>query len=231
MLYVGRSTNKKLNTLGIKTIGDLAQADNHIIHSHLGKMGDVLIAFANGYDDSPVRLEDAHAPVKSIGNSTTTPRDLQTDEDVRIILYALSESVAARLRENSFRCNVVEISIRDNGLYHFTRQRKLDRATNITSEIAEMAFQIFKENYNWEKPIRSLGVRGADFTLDHTFEQMDLFCDYQYRDKLMKVDIAVDDIRRRFGYHSIQRGLMYRDKVLSKLNAKEEHTVHPHSYF
>ena len=66
---------------------------------------------------------------------------------------------------------------------------------------------------------------------DDYSEQLSLFYDYEYRQKQMKVDRAVDIIRSRFGYYSIQRGLMYYDKALSNLNPKEEHTVHPHSYF
>lgn len=128
LLYVGRSTSVKLNRLGIKTIGDLARMDERILHSQLGKMGSILWSFANGYDDSPVKLENTHAPIKSIGNSTTTPRDLLTDQDVRIVLYVLAESVAARLRENGFKCRVVEISVRDNELFSFTRQRKIEHA-------------------------------------------------------------------------------------------------------
>lgn len=78
--------------------------------------------------DTPGRDEDIDAPIKSVGNSTTTPRDLENDEDVKIVLYILAESVAARLRENGFRCRVVEISIRDNELFSFTRQKKIDHA-------------------------------------------------------------------------------------------------------
>lgn len=66
---------------------------------------------------------------------------------------------------------------------------------------------------------------------DNYMEQLDLFCDFQMREKQMKMDVAVDDIRRRFGFYSIQRGLMYRDRALSAVNAKEDHTVHPHGYF
>lgn len=231
LLYVGRSTSVKLNRLGIKTIGDLARIDEKILHSQLGKMGSILWAFANGYDDSPVKPENTHAPIKSIGNSTTTPRDLLTDQDVRIVLYVLAESVAARLRENGFKCRVVEISVRDNELFSFTRQRKIDHATNVTREIAEEAFLLFKENYHWQKPIRSVGVRGADLVTDHYWEQMDLFSGVEFREKQMKVDAAVDDIRRRFGFYSIQRGLMYFDKALSAVDAKADHTVHPHGYF
>ena len=231
LLYVGKSTNRKLALFGIKTIGDLARADEDVLNSHLGKMGSILWSFANGYDDSPVKLENTNAPIKSVGNSTTTPKDLVCDEDVKIVLYILAESVAARLRENGFRCRVVEISVRDNELFSFTRQKKIDHATNITGEIAAYAYQIFKENYTWSKPIRSVGVRGADLVTDNYWEQIDLFSSVEKREKQMKMDSAVDEIRKRFGFYIIQRGLMYRDRILSAVNAKEEHTVHPHGYF
>ncbi len=231
LLYVGRSTSVKLAKMGIRTIGDLATTDEKILHSQLGKMGDILWAFANGYDDSPVKYENAHAPIKSIGNSTTTPRDLVNDQDVKIVLTILAESVAARLRENGFKCRVVEISVRDNGLFSFTRQRKIDYATNVTREIAEEAYRLFKENYNWQKPIRSVGVRGADLVNDNYWEQLDLFSSAEQREKQMKVDEAVDTIRKRFGFYSVQRGLMYCDRILSAVDAKAEHTVHPHGYF
>jgi len=208
LLYVGRSTDSKLR-----------------------KMGSILWAFANGYDTSLVRKENTSAPVKSIGNSTTTPRDLENDEDVKIVLYVLAESVAARLRENGFRCRTVEISIRDNELYSYTKQMKVPNATNITKEIADAGFRLFKQSYNWQKPIRSVGIRGADLVNDNYWEQLDLFQNAELRDKMMKMDAAVDDIRRRFGFYSIQRGLMLGDTILSAVNAKEEHTVHPHGYF
>lgn len=230
LLYVGKSTEKKLRTLGILTIGQLAQADPKLLKSVFGKMGLVLSLFANGEDQTPVNKENIHAPIKSIGNSTTTPRDLETYEDVAIITYALSESVSARLRENNFACNVVEISVRDNELYSFTRQKKISNPTDITNEIAETALELFRENYKWEKPIRSIGVRASDLTNPCCATQLSLFIDEAYRDKLRRADRTVDEIRRRFGYKSIQRGLMYYDRTLSAVNAKEDHTVHPHGF-
>lgn len=231
LLYVGRSTNNKLQKYGIHTIGDLARTDIDWITGIFGKMGAILWSFANGYDESPVKKENTSAPIKSIGNGTTTPRDLETDEDVKIVLYNLAESVAARLRKNGFKCRVVEISIRDNKLISFSRQKKLQNATNITGEIAQSAYALFKENYLWNNPIRSLGVRGADLVNDNYWEQLDIFSSAEYREKLLKADRAVDDIRRRFGYFSIQRGLMYKDKKLSHLDCESMHTVHPHTFF
>lgn len=86
LLYVGNATNKKLYSMGIRTIGDLAESDETLLVRKLGKMGSILWAFANGYDESPVKLENTSAPVKSVGNSITTPRDMETDEDVKIVL-------------------------------------------------------------------------------------------------------------------------------------------------
>lgn len=230
LLYVGRATKRKLNQYGIRTIGELATADRRFLHRTLGKMGVVLSVFANGDDQTPVSYEDEHAPIKSIGNSTTTPRDLENETDVSIVVYLLAESVSARLRENHFVGDVIEISVRDNELHSFTRQRKVSMPTNITSEIGSYAMQIFKENYNWNKPIRSIGVRVADLMTDTVPVQLDLFNNQERRERQHKMDIAVDEIRRRFGYYSIQRGMMYQDRRLSSVNAKDDHTVHPHGY-
>lgn len=246
LLYVGSATNKKLQGMGIKTIGGLAMTDEDLLVRKFGKVGSILWSFANGYDDSPVKLENTSAPIKSVGNSTTTPKDMETDEDVKIVIYILAESVAARLRENGFRCRTVEINIRDKDLYHFTKQVKLKNASNITAEIAEAGYKLYKENYRlpadekekknsipefYQKPLRSIGIRGTDLVNDYFWEQLDMFTDPQYREKQMKMDDAVDVIRKRFGFYSIQRGLMYRDRMLSAVNAREDHTVHPHGYF
>ena len=231
LLYVGRATKRKMNNLGILTIGDLARMDPEILHSHLGKMGYILSAFARGEDQTPVAVQDYESPIKSIGNSTTTPRDLTTEEDVKIVTYVLSESVASRLRDDSFKCRVVEISVRDNGLFSFTRQHKIQTPTDISDEIAKAAMQIFRENYHWQKPIRSIGVRACSLVNAAYPFQLNLFSDEEKRTKQKKVDEMADYLRKRFGFYSLQRGLMYMDGQLSHVNAKEDHTVHPHGYF
>jgi len=231
LLYVGRASRRKLDSIGVKTIGQLAGTNPKVLECLMGKMGLVLWSFANGYDQTPVTRSDFRSPIKSIGNSTTTPRDLVTDEDVKIIIYLLSESVAARLRENNFRSSVIEVSVRDNGLYSFTRQKKIRRPTDITGEIAETAMALFRAHYGWQSPIRSLGVRAGGLTAAVEPAQTSLFVDEDRRDRMEKADLALDDIRRRFGYYSVQRGFMLNDRALSHLDAKEDNVVHPRGYF
>ena len=231
LLYVGRSTCRRLYSVGIRNIGQLAAADPDFLYRLLGKLGLVLSAFARGEDQTPVNNESHERIIKSIGNSTTTPRDLLTEEDVKITVYVLAESVSARLRKHGFKCNTVELTIRDNELYHFSRQCKTDRATDLTGEIAEYAMKLFCENYDWKKPIRSVGVRGCDLIEADAPMQLEMFIDQGRRDRYHQIDIAIDELRDRFGFKCVQRGLMYLDRELSNVNAKDDHIVHPKGYF
>lgn len=95
LLYVGRATTQKLARYGIRTIGDLAQSPEPFLRQILGKNGQMLWAFANGLDTSPVANIAAKSLIKSVGNSTTAPRDLVSDDDIKITLWLLCESVAA----------------------------------------------------------------------------------------------------------------------------------------
>lgn len=231
LLYVGRATQRKLFRYGIKTIGDIAAARPGMLKSLLGKWGEVLGAFANGQDDSPVARMGEGSLIKSVGNSVTTPRDLQSDDDVRMIFYVLSESVAARMRSQGFKCCTVQIHIRDNTLFSFEAQGKLARPSNVSAVLAEKAMQIFAAHYAWEKPIRSVGVRGCGLIAIHSQEQLDLFADEARRLKLERLEKTVDVLRRRFGHFSVQRALLLQDADLGIINPREDHVIHPVGFF
>ncbi len=232
LLYVGRRTDRKLAQYGIHTIGQLAEEDPRYLQNWFGKVGLMLSVFARGEDRTPVNDVGIEAPVKSIGNSTTTPRDLVNNEDVRLVLYLLSESVSERLRENHFEGQVISVYVRDNELWGFHQQKKISAPTNISGEIEAAAFDIFQNMYRWERPIRSIGVSVGDLKPEHQTRQLSLFVNEQYRERLMRADRMVTQIRSRYGYDAVQRGIMHEDKYLSSLNATaEDHMIHPHSYF
>ena len=231
LLYVGPATTRKLYSIGVSTIGQLAECPVDILTHKLGKMGAVLHMFANGRDVSPVQKSDHIPNIKSVGNSATTPRDLVNDEDVHLMLYLLAESVASRMRELVSRCTVVEVYVRDIDLNSFCRQRKLQNPTCSSSEIAQVAFELFRASYRWEKPVRSIGVRGAGLVEMDSCLQLSMFQDDKKRDKWERIDATVDKLRERYGYMSVQRALMMTDPLLGKINPKDDHTVHPVGYF
>ena len=231
LLYVGPATSKKLRAIGISTIGRLAECPVDVLKRRLGKVGAILHMFANGRDISPVQKSDHIPNVKSVGNSATTPRDLVCDGDVHLMLLLLAESVAARMRELVSRCTVVEVYIRDTDLLSFSRQRKMKTPTCSSAEIAQTAFDLFRANYRWEKPVRSIGVRGAGLVEADAGVQLSLYESDIKRDKWERIDRTVDNIRQQYGYMSVQRALMLTDPNLGMINPKDGHTVHPVGYF
>ncbi len=213
LLYVGSATQKKLNGRGIYTIGELAQTDSAYLKSLCGKAGQMLHTFANGQDSTPVaRIEDI-APPKSIGNSSTAAHDLTCEEDVKILLLELVESVSTRLRKHGFQAQTVAISIRANDFSSFERQVKLTYPTDITTEIMSAALQLFRENWKWQRPIRMIGVRVTDFLCDTHCLQLDLYGDARKREKQESLDKTVDELRERFGSSCVQRAVIMKDKV------------------
>jgi DNA polymerase-4 len=199
----------------------------------LGKVGHVLYAYANGQDKSIVSNIEYEAPVKSIGNSSTAPRDLVCDQDVMIMLYALTESVSAQLMEQAFYASTIEFSyVGTNLSFSHTRQSKLERPTCISGEIANAAFALFKKHYgHWPAPLRKIGVRASSLVSADTPRQMSLFDD-AIKDQLTEeLERTINGLRARFGNKIIQRGIMCLDKDLSKIDAKKDHTIYPVGFF
>ena len=229
LLFVGKSTTKKLNFYGIKTIGDIANADIGFLKKILGQNGETLYLFANGLDSSRVRHKDEIEDVKSVGNSTTTVRDLVDEADVKTVMRVLCESVATRLREQGLRGRTVTISVRDVDLHSFTRQRKLNACTDISTELLQNAMELFRENYTWEKGVRSLGVSVSDFNEDFC-EQFDFSGSVENREKQEKIEQTIDSLKRRFGNYCIQRACQLERRDLSGFNPHDDHIIHPIGY-
>ena len=157
LLCVGTATCRKLRSRGIYTIGQLAATDPGLLQAWFGKWGLTLHCFANGRDSSPVRPAGQEAAVKSVGNSSTTPRDLMNEQDARVTFAALAESVGARLREYGLKGSTVQISLRDHTLASFERQMRLQAPTALTRELFEAAMTLLQRHYDWRRPLRSVG--------------------------------------------------------------------------
>lgn len=228
LLYVGKATYAKLLNHGIITIGDLARTDVHFLERLLGKNGVMLWTFANGLDSSPVTYTHSSRIIKTIGNSTTTPRDLVTDDDVKIILYILAESVAERMRKERFYCQSVQISIRDNTLLSCERQGKLPAPSCTAADIFGKAYELY-QRHRPQNPLRSLGVRACNLvTLE--YRQLSFLGDAVRSQKQEDLERAIDRIRDQFGHYAIQRGIMLLDTSLSHLDPVAEHTIYPESF-
>ena len=199
LLFVGKHTADKLSKINVKTIGDLASADGEFISRYLGKAGVVLWEYANGMDDAPVAESGYKRIPKSVGNSTTTAEDMTSDREIGRTLHMLSESVAGRLRKHGLKGTVVQITVRDRDLGIYEKQGILYRATDDAKDIYKAANDLFKGSYDWNKGVRSIGVRCTKLVRSDSGEQLSLFTEAQRSERDERLNKAIDDLNRRYG--------------------------------
>lgn len=220
MLFVGKKTYEHLKKLNIVTIGDLAHADDKILKSHFGVNGARMKAYANGEDNEPVREAVKSRDVKSIGHGMTATRDIETVEDARDLIYYLSEKVAARMRRKGYRGGLVSVGMRDSKLFSLVRQRPLAFPTYSSTEIAECALSVFKDNWNGD-PMRTITVAVSKLEETGAPVQMSLFDDAARNEKLEKLDLALDKIASKYGNVVHRASLVGKDFIYDKTDAED----------
>jgi DNA polymerase-4 len=208
LYMVGRATAPKLHMLGIRTIGDLARHNVKDLEIRLKSHGVLIWQYANGIENSLVR--NSHIGIKGIGNSTTTPFDVEDIKTANMYLLSLTETVATRLREAGFCCNLVSVGLKNNNLRYYSHQRKLHAPTDSTDEIYCTAKELFKEMWKGE-PLRHLGVRVSDLSPSN-YVQLSLF---SHKDlvKMRALDKAVDYIRSKYGPQAITRAVFGNSEI------------------
>jgi len=203
MIFVGKSTRAKLHLYGLNTIGDIASASSLALRSLLGKNGETLFYNAGGANTSRVAKWGEADEAKSIGNSVTLPKDLETPDEVKCVFCALAEKVAYRLRSSGFAAKTVCISVRSTGLVTTEKQGQMTLTSNAV-EIAREAMKLYMENYDITKPVRSVGIRTTNLVNNKNGYQVCMFdMSFLKREKLAKIDAASDKIREKYGVDSI----------------------------
>lgn len=224
LMYAGRSTQKRLHSFSVETIGDVAEKNGAFFRSILGKSGETLFLNACGYDASPVQNLVYKDVIKSIGNSATTPRDMTTQEDVKVLIYALCDKVCSRLRKASLKATVLQISLRDPDLKVVEKQCGV-LPTNHERTLAEEALALYHRSFPDGLTLRSLGVRTSGFVACGEEYQKSLF--ETDTEKTEELDRTVDMLRSQYGIHVIRRGVLCTDKTLYSPLYSEKHLVAP----
>jgi hypothetical protein len=104
----------------------------------------------------------------------------------------LAESVASRLRDHGFKCKTVQIYVRDNELDSFERQAKLQNPSQVSNDLLGMVMKLFEGNYAWKKPIRSVGMRGADLVSALGNKQLSFLDDDIKEEKAIRLESTKD---------------------------------------
>lgn len=207
MLYVGKSTYSKLKEFNINTIGDLANTDKGFLIETFGKSGETMFNSANGLDQEEVKYFTEENVPESIGNGTTTPKDVSLRNEAKSVIYALCEMIAFRLRSIGAICSFVSISIRDCSLNTHSKQGHLIAPTCSSDLIAKRALELLDDLYDFSKnkPIRTITV--TVFKLSLSGDMVQSFIWEEVSQKNEQLDKSIDKLREKYGYNVLQRAI------------------------
>ena len=210
LFFVGASAEKKMQSIGIHTIRDLAHCDLQILKFHLGdKYAAQILCYANGIDEDPVAKRE---PVsKGYGNSITLSRDVSDYDTAFQVLLSLCETVGIRLRKDNVLCSCVCVELKDWDFHVHSHQMTLDIPKDSTTLLYQNSCKLLREFWDLT-PVRLIGVRASQIS-DDGFTQLSLF-DTRKSQKLEQMDRAIDRIRQKYGVDSIKRASFLNQEAL-----------------
>lgn len=204
LFMVGRATSKKLLSMNIRTVGDLANADVNMLKVLLKKVhGQLVWEYANGLDLTPVTT-NSDIFQKSVGNSITIPYDVSTEKEAKEVLLALCERVGMRIRKLGCKASLISVHLKTNEFTGRGHQVQLSYYTDSTSDLYRVGWQLVEETWRRE-PLRQMGISAGNLSPADR-EQLSLFHPKDL-EKDEQMNRAVDRIRVRYGDRSIIRGV------------------------
>ncbi len=206
LLGVGRATARQLEQMGLITIGQLAAFPCELLKQKLGKNGEKLWQYANGYDTSPVAKMDACTPPKSMGNSSTCTQDLVTRDQVRRVILALSEEVCMRLRAENLMAGSLVLSLKDSELRVRELMGHLEYPTRSASVMASRAGELMDQYLPFPGRIRAVGVRACSLTDEWAYGQLSFYSNVEKLRRTEQLEAEVNRQRLRYGENIIRRG-------------------------
>jgi len=220
---IGKKTADKLVKLNIHTLGQLAHADEQLLARHFGVLGPHLKQAANGIDHSPV--DPGRETSKSIGHTTTLPRNFTEKNDVYRVFLNIADQVARRLRKQKLVAATVQITIRNPDMRTITRSVTLKVPTENMEDIYRTACGLYDDHWEEANPIRLLGITLQSLTpKEETAIQLDLF-DYEKQPKKEELNRALDRLRDKFGENAVlTAGMLGSDPSAMIRNHKERGT-------
>ncbi len=196
---IGPHLKASLNQMGIMTCGQLAQAPLKQLEAKFGAIGRWLKACGLGEDDSPVKNAGDEDTPKSIGHSTTLPKDTKDRRVIESFLLLLAEKVGTRLRKAKLLGRTITTTVRFHDFKTISKSHTLQEAVDDGLSVSKAAVRIFDQMHA-DRPIRLLGVTVSNLAdsdgTPYLFESME---------KGWQVARAMDAINEKYGKGKIRR--------------------------
>ena len=158
---VGKKTSVFLESIGIKTIGDLQRTSGENLIKYFGKTGVWLWGVANGLE----RIEVKEKQMKSLSVEHTFEHDVSNKSEVTAKLLELAERLHRRVVALKVKFKVVGIKVRFAQFQTFSRESTLPIPTSSKQAIVQEARSLFREFENSERKFRLIGLSVSEFEI------------------------------------------------------------------
>ena len=188
LYMVGKHAAEKLNSLGIKTIGELANTDKDFLVKHFGKHGTTMKNYANGIsEDLSTYSEEKNKLLQ--------------------ILYRQVDNLSKDLRKQKLYTNTIAITYKTSDFISYSKQMTLSTVTNSTEEISKYIANLLDQSWNNEK-LRNIGVRFSNLT-DKKQKQISIFSNNNQEEKTDTVQETMDKINDKYGSSIIRQANLF----------------------
>ena len=205
IIGVGRATFRKLASIGVTTMGQLASLPPEILEAKFGKVGLWLWAAVNGLEQGEVMPGDYRFPIKSVGHGSNAMHDLTNNAEVWDFMLWLCQELSWRMRRDNKKAYGVMVHVRESDLVTYSYQKKFTASTSNDAVLAREAYEVFCEKHIWRSPLRSVAISGIYLDERDAPEQLDFFTDGERRAQLDALDDTIDAINNAYGQGTITR--------------------------
>ena len=204
---IGSSAEKRLREVGIKTLGDLAAADDELVVGLLGKPGRTMLDRARGLEDAPVETDDE---VKSVSNEISFAHDLTQSEDILAAIAMMAAKVGRRLRRKGLAGTTLALKVRYSDRSVKSVQRPLAEPCDDEYVFNELLEDMLDDVWDEGMALRLVGVAVTGFAGQSEPEQLSLFAEDGQRaaldDAHRELLAAADRVKERFGEGALRFG-------------------------
>ncbi len=209
LFFVGGASAKKLNSIGMYKIGQLANAKLEFLVKHFGNKRSLYMHnFANAVDDSPVVSERPEP--KGYSNSVTLEENLSSIKGADTVLLALADAVTGHMRKDGNKAHSISVGIRFLNFQNQTHQMSFSEPLSTTNEVYEAAKKLLKEMWKGRRPIRLISIALTNLTKLGGCKQLSFFDKPSKQAETIKksdekVEVVIDSLRKKYGFDVIKR--------------------------
>lgn len=210
---VGKGTVRRLESIGILTMEDVAKADQEILYKMFGIDAELLIDHAWGRETTTIHdIKTYTTKSTSISSGQVLPRDYDFQEGL-LIVKEMTDNLCLELLDKGLVTESISLDVGySNEIQkpHAKGTAAMTVCTNSTHAIMPYVVELYSRILDRNLPIRRMNLT-FNHVRDEVYEQYDLFTNVEEIDRDRKLQKAALEIKKKFGKNALVRGMDLQD--------------------